>query len=183
MHQQVWVIEGAIDISVGDERHSARRRRLRGHGAGQAHHVPQPAQDRRALRRGARVHALPLAVPEIPWRPAPQPLPLKSAVSPRCRRGRSCTRSPTCSIDCVEGGASVSFMLPMTRDKRTRVLAPGGRRRRARRARAAGGRGRARHRGHRAGDPRPTREPAAPRRRRQDAGAPARASPGRWARR
>jgi predicted alternative tryptophan synthase beta-subunit len=35
-------------------------------------------------------------------------------------------------LDCVEGGASVSFMLPMARETACRFLAQGGRRRRTR---------------------------------------------------
>jgi transcriptional regulator with XRE-family HTH domain len=81
-------------------------------------------------------------------------------------------------IDCVEGGASVSFMLPLSRERATRLLARRGRGRGARRARAAGGRRRRRHRGHRATGAGPAREPAAPRRPGQDAGAPPRAAPG-----
>ena len=78
-------------------------------------------------------------------------------------------------IDCVDGGASVSFMRPLPLDKAAALLAR--RRGTARRwsPRAPHRRGRAGHHRHRAIDLRSSREPAAPRRSVEDAGAPPRA--------
>ena len=102
--------------------------------------------------------------------------PADASTTPRSRA------SPTCSIDCVEGGASVSFMAPLTRERAAafwRRVAAGC----TRRARAARRRRRRGHLRHRAARARPAREPAAPRRPGEDAGAPPRAPAGRWARR
>src|SRR5207248_2642908 len=84
-------------------------------------------------------------------------------------------------IDCVEGGASVSFMHPLTRDRAValwRRVAQGV----AAGERAAGRRGRAgpvRDRAARVG---PAREPTAPRRPAENVGASPRPPPGGWGR-
>ncbi len=49
VHQQVWVLEGAIDVTVGRERHRAAPGRLPGDGARSADDVPQPDAPGRAL--------------------------------------------------------------------------------------------------------------------------------------
>ena len=170
VHQQVWVLDGRSTSRVGEERHRLRRR-LPGHRARPAHRVPQPHAQDRALCRGDRRRAR-RGDDMASSRHRSAGIRRLAAVS-----DAQLQQLAEVLIDCVEGGASVSFMQPLTAEG-AGVLAPRRRGRGARRARAAGRRGRARHRRHGAARPRPAREPAAPRRPVQDAGAPPRAAPG-----
>ena len=55
IHQQVWVLEGAIDITLGEELPPIARRRLPGHATRPSDDVPQPHAQARTLRRGDRL--------------------------------------------------------------------------------------------------------------------------------
>ena len=158
-----------------DRRHAGRgappvaRRRLPGHAARPPDDVPQPDAKAHPLRGGDRVRNRPRDDDDTPtW-------------SPRRLHAVDDAQIDELAdvlIDCVEGGASVSFMHPLTPRPRGGVLAPRGAGRGRGRARAAGRRGRARRVRHRAAGARPAREPAAPRRPVEDAGASPRPPPG-----
>ena len=67
VHQQVWVLEGTIDVTVGDERHRLRDRRLPGDAARPPDDVPQPDAQAGALRGGDRVRAACADDAHTPW--------------------------------------------------------------------------------------------------------------------
>ena len=108
VHQQVWVLEGAIDVTLGDGAPPAARRRLPGHAARSPDDVPQPHAKADALCRGDRVRDR-----------------LRDDERAHLVRCAACTPLDDAQIDeladvlidCVEGGASVSFMHPLTRDR------------------------------------------------------------------
>ena len=87
VHQQVWVLEGAIDVTLGAERHRLARGRLPGHAARPPDDVPQPHAKTRALCRGDRVRT-PLRDDD-----AHPPGPCDACTRSMTRRS---TRSPTC---------------------------------------------------------------------------------------
>ena len=111
IHQQVWVLEGSIEVSVGDEQLRLARRRLPGMVLDRpiAYRNPDgrpPATSwrsrptRRSRRDEPRDHD-PLVQVRRPGRPKPRIVPALAHVL----------------IDCVAGGASVSFMHPLARER------------------------------------------------------------------
>ena len=163
VHQQVWVLEGSIEsrpattppARPGDCLALVLDRPV-------VH--PQPNAPARALRRRDR---------REPHQRSSE-LTARSGASRRRRRAQIDALADVL-IDCVAGGASVSFMHPLPRGRAAafwrRVaedVAAGG-------ARAARRRGRARASSAPCSSSSTAREPAAPRRPREDAGAPARA--------
>src|SRR5712692_3277715 len=95
VHQQVWVLEGAIDVTLGVERH-----RLRDD-------VPQPHAKTHALCRGDRVRPPLETMSTPPW----------SLQRLHALDDTQIDELAAVLIDCVEGGASVSFMHPLPRDR------------------------------------------------------------------
>ena len=80
-------------------------------------------------------------------------------------------------VDCVEGGASVSFMAPFSHSRGARVLSQSRGLGRLGRYRAAGGKARRQDRRHGAARTGYAAQPAAPRRHQENAGASLRARP------
>ena len=90
--QQIWVRDGAIEVTVGTVVHQARQGRLSRHATRCAGDVSQSHAQDRALHRGAGVMSASPFGGSIP--------------SPRANSAGLCE----VLIDCVEGGASVNFM-------------------------------------------------------------------------
>ena len=107
VHQQVWVLEGAIDITLGAERHRLRE------GDCLAMQLDRPTMFHNPTRKPAR-YAVVIA--------SETPRETMSTPTWSLRRLHAVDDAQIDEladvlIDCVEGGASVSFMHPLTRDR------------------------------------------------------------------
>ena len=149
VYQQVWVLEGAIDIAVGDACHRLRE------------------GDCLAMQLTVRrCFTIPHANPRLRCgdrlRTPREETMMSPAWTLRRLHGLDSEQIEGLAdvlIDCVEGGASVSFMLPLSRKRALGVLASGGARRSRRRTGAPRRRRCARYLRHIAIDSRSAREP------------------------
>ena len=113
-HQQVWVLDGAIDVTLGADRH-----RLRA-GDCLAMELDRPTMFHNPTRKPTRYAVVIASSRSCAARRMDAPMSPPAWSLRRlhaARRGPRRRRSPTCLIDCVDGGASVSFMHPFTRER------------------------------------------------------------------
>ena len=170
IHQQVWVLEGEIEVTLGRRDPSAGRGRLPRHAARPTDRIPQHHTEGRALRRHRRVRA------------DREAMTMSAHDTISVRRLHAVSEQEIAGladvlIDCVEGGASISFMRPLSRAKALAFWQDVAERVDRGATRAPGRRGRGRHRRHGAARAGAAREPAAPRRARQDDRPPPRTAP------
>ncbi len=107
VHQQVWMLEGSMVITLGAESHRLREGDLSRDAARSPDHVPQPDTKARALCGGDRVRAVGQAMIHPPW--------LLRRV--HALDAAQIDRLAEVLIDCTEGGASVGVMQPLSRER------------------------------------------------------------------